>query len=213
MPSDVEQLRNILKESVSPLRNRYSEEEVQRLTKHYEIVLKWNQRLSLTTLTKPRDFFERHILESSLIASLLLPSIHQLWDIGSGLGVPGLPIAILRPDLAVYLIESSRNKALFLEEAADFLSLKNVTVIESRFEALDGIPSGACLTVRAMEGMEEMTPQILGFGAEAAQILILGSKALEGKVREILGDDQGQLECSLIPGSDRRYVINIIRST
>src|SRR5215475_7308796 len=115
------------------------------LSKYYELVLKWNKRLHLTTLTQPQDFIERHILESAFSESLILPSVNQVWDLGSGLGVPGMVIAILRPDLNVRLIEASRNKTLFLEEAAAHLNLKNIKVVESRFEDVKVVPEESCL--------------------------------------------------------------------
>ena len=217
MPSDVEQLKNILLTSGrqtigGPHGKGFSETEIDLLSKYYEIVLKWNNRLHLTTLTQPREFFERHILESSFSESLILPSVNQVWDLGSGLGVPGIVIAILRPDLTVHLVESRRNKTLFLEETASYLSLNNVKVIESRFEAIERIPADSCLTVRAIEGMEKMIPEIIRSGAEASQILIFGAKNLEVTARGLLTNGQ-RMESLLIPGSNRRYVINIFRST
>jgi len=232
MPSDVEQLKNILQKSgrqtsgsqtggsqTSGSQNLdrltvkgFSEPEVDLLTKYYELVLKWNDRLHLTTLTRPQEFFDRHILESSLSESLILPSVTQIWDIGSGLGVPGMIIAITRPDLGVHLLEASRNKSLFLEEAVDYLRLNNVVVIESRFEAVKGIPQESCLTVRAIEGMEKMLPKIIRLGTDANQILIFGAKDLEEKARGLIGEHR-LIESLLIPGSNRRFVINIVRST
>lgn len=190
----------------------FTEAEANLLLKYYELVLKWNKHLHLTTLTQPQEFFERHILESAFAESLILPSVKQVWDLGSGLGVPGMVIAILRPDLAVRLVEVSRNKALFLEEAAAHLNLKNVKVIESRLEAIEGVPDESCLTVRAIEKMEKMIPEILRLGATSSQILIFGAKSLEERARALI-NDQRKIESLLIPGSDRRYVINIFRST
>jgi 16S rRNA (guanine(527)-N(7))-methyltransferase RsmG len=222
MPSDVEQLKNILKNSrgqISKRRisgrlpeKRFSKSEIDLLSRYYEIVLKWNNRLHLTTLTQPQEFFDRHILESFFSESLILPSVNQVWDIGSGLGVPGMVIAIARPDLDVHLVEASRNKSLFLEEAAVCLRLKNVKIIESRFEAVGKIPAASCLTVRAIEGMEKMIPEIIRLGADTLQILIFGAKDLEEKARGLL-NNQRRVESLLIPGSNRRYVINIFRST
>ena len=131
-----------------------TEAEVDLLSEYYELVLKWNKRLHLTTLTQPQEFFERHILESAFSESLILSSVNQVWDLGSGLGVPGMVIAILRPDLDVCMVEASRNKTLFLEEAAAHLNLKNVKVIESRFESIERAPEESCLTVRAIEKMD-----------------------------------------------------------
>lgn len=212
MPVEVKQMRDILRKSGRGDGKEFSEAETDLLSKHYELVLKWNKLLHLTTLTQPQEFFERHILESAFSESLILPSVNQVWDFGSGLGVPGMVIAILRPDLAVRLVEVSRNKALFLEEASVHLNLKNVKVIESRFEAIEGLPEECCLTARAIERMAKNISEILRSGAKASQILIFGAKGLEEKARALI-NDQRKIESLLIPGSNRRYLINIFRST
>src|SRR5262245_44317249 len=114
MPSMVEKLKDILQQSTSSVGTSagkgFSQTEIDSLSKYYELVLKWNPRLHLTTLIQPQAFFDRHIFESAFSASLLSPSINQIWDLGSGLGAPGMILAILRPDLAIHLVESSRNK-------------------------------------------------------------------------------------------------------
>jgi 16S rRNA (guanine(527)-N(7))-methyltransferase RsmG len=207
MSLEVDQMKDLL----SNFPESFTEAQIDPLSKYYELVLKWNKRLHLTTLTRPQEFFERHLLESAFSESLLLPSVNQVWDLGSGLGVPGMVIAILRPDLDVRLIEVSRNKVFFLEEATAHLNLKNVKVIESRFEAIEGVPEESCLTVRAIEKMEKMIPEILRLGAEASQILIFGAKGLEDQTRALLHDKK--IESLLIPGSNQRYVMNLIRST
>jgi len=212
MLSEVEQMEDLLRKSRRRHGKVFSEAEADLLSKYYKSVLKWNDRLHLTTLTQPREFFERHILESAFSESLILPSVNQVWDLGAGLGVPGMVIAGLRPDLIVHLVEASRNKSLFLEETAWDLRLNNVKVIESRFESIKSIPDESCLTVRAIEEMEKMISEILRLGSEASQILIFGAKNLEEKALGILSG-QREMESLLIPGSNRRYVINIFRST
>jgi 16S rRNA (guanine(527)-N(7))-methyltransferase RsmG len=212
MSPEVEQLKNILRNNGEGEGKAFSEEEADLLSKHYELVLKWNKRLHLTTLTQPREFFERHILESAFSESLILPSVNHIWDLGSGLGVPGMVIAILRPDLDVRLVEASRNKALFLEEVVVNLNLKNTRVIESRIEAIKGVTEESCLMIRAIEKMEKMIPEVLRLGAKSAQILIFGAKSIEERTRAFI-NDQRQMESLLIPGSNRRYLVNIFRST
>jgi 16S rRNA (guanine527-N7)-methyltransferase len=212
MQPHVEQLKDILHKNNRWNGKGFSDAEADLLSNYYGLVLKWNNRLHLTTLIQPQVFFERHILESAFSQSLILPAVSQVWDLGSGLGAPGMVIAILRPDLSVHLVEASRNKAIFLREAAEILGLSNVEVVESRFEAVEPLPEETCLTVRAIEGMERIIPEILRVGARAMQIMIFGSKSLEEKVRELLSD-QRQIEYLLIPSSTRRYLINIFRST
>jgi 16S rRNA (guanine527-N7)-methyltransferase len=211
MAPEVKLIKDVIRNNGRGDGKGFSEAEADLLSKYYELVLKWNKRLHLTTLTLPQEFFERHIRESAFSESLILPSVNQVWDLGSGLGVPGMVIAILRHDLDVRLVEASRNKALFLEEATAHLNLKNVKVIESRFEAIEGVPEKSCLTVRAIDRMEKMIPEILELGAKASQILILGAKSIEEKARALVYDKR--IERLLIPGSNQRYEINIFRST
>ena len=212
MRSDVEQLLSLLRKNSRYQIEGFSDAEIDSLSRYYELVLKWNERLSLTTLTQPSEFLDRHIMESVFAESLILKTVDQVWDIGSGLGVPGIVIAIIRSDLNVNLVEANLKKSIFLDEAAYSLGLKNVRVIKSRFEALEEIPARSCLTVRAIEGMEKMLPEILKSAASASQILILGAISLEEKLRGLL-NAESQIESLLITGSDRRFVINIFRST
>jgi 16S rRNA (guanine527-N7)-methyltransferase len=209
MTPEVEQIRDILLREQARMP---ALQKIDPLSDYYELVLKWNKRLHLTTLTQPQEFFERHILESAFAESLIIPSVNQIWDLGSGLGVPGMVIAILRPDLDVYLVEASRNKALFLEETVAHMNLENVKVVESRFETLEPLPEESCLTVRAIEKMEKIIPEILRLGDRSAQILIFGSKDLEARARLYINDKR-KIDSALIPGSNKRYVINILRST
>jgi 16S rRNA (guanine527-N7)-methyltransferase len=212
MPPEVEQLGNILRAGHGQEARRFSEPEVDLLSKYYALTLKWNPRLHLTTITEPEEFYERHILESALAESRLTSRITQVWDIGSGLGVPGLVIAILRRNLLVHLVEASRNKGVFLEEAVEALGLSNVKVIASRFESIDALPESSCLTARAVEGMERLLTDLLDLGRDAMQILIFGSKNLEDAVKDSLHADR-EVKSLLIPGSDRRYLVEILRST
>lgn len=209
MSPEIEQMREIIlgAQAFMPALRK-----IDPLSVYYELVLKWNKRLHLTTLTQPQEFFERHILESAFSESLILPSVNQVWDLGSGLGVPGMVIAILRPDLDVQLVEASRNKAFFLGETVAHLNLRNVKVVESRFETLESPPEESCITVRAIEKMEKIIPEILRLGARSSQILIFGSKDLEARTR-IYINDKRKIESALIPGSNRRYLINITCST
>ncbi|MGH9428634.1 MAG: RsmG family class I SAM-dependent methyltransferase, partial [Terriglobia bacterium] len=79
MPSQVEQLKDILNQSKRWDGKGFSDAEIDLLPSYYDLVLKWNHRLHLTTLTQPQEFFERHILESAFSESLILPVVNQVW--------------------------------------------------------------------------------------------------------------------------------------
>jgi len=184
--------------------------ELERLAGYYELVLKWNFRLHLTTLIKPHTFFHRHIFESDFAETFIAPSVEQVWDIGSGLGVPGIPLAILRPDLDVNLVESKRGKVVFLEEAVSVLDLENAKVVGARFEEIGELPSNACLIARAVEQMEAVVSEMAAMGKKSRQMIILGAENLAEKLELESGF---KTHLAPIPGSDRRFVINALSFT
>ncbi|MGH7721432.1 MAG: 16S rRNA (guanine(527)-N(7))-methyltransferase RsmG [Candidatus Dormibacteria bacterium] len=110
------------------------------LERHLDELEHWNVRLNLTTVPRARAW-ERHVDETLLLLdSAALPAAGRCADLGSGGGIPGVPIAILRPDLAITLIESDRRKAGFLVHVCGLLDLGNVTVAARRAEELNRDP-------------------------------------------------------------------------
>lgn len=173
----------------------------QQVLDYYQLVLKWNPRLHLTTLTGPEEFFERHLREALLAAPFLLQRVASLWDLGSGLGVPGIPLSLLRPDLEVILVEASANKAIFLETVIDELGLTRTRVVCCRFQDLPPLPPRSAVTVRAIEKMESILPEILDFGKKAEQILFFCSASLAAKLDKPL--------LHPIPGSCDRWIAEL----
>ena len=189
----------------------FSEAEILLLSQYYRLVLKWNYRLHLTTVTDPAQFAERHIGEAEFAAGKIVDSIEEVWDLGTGLGIPGIPIAILRPALKLKLVESNRAKSIFLEETTAELKLDNTEVIHKRIEALADLPEVACVTVRAVEQMERVLVDLVKIGARCKQILVFGNRETESLMRRL--EVERKVESSPIPGSDRRILIELIRFT
>ncbi|MCI0339254.1 MAG: 16S rRNA (guanine(527)-N(7))-methyltransferase RsmG [Acidobacteria bacterium] len=206
------QLEEILRKTERAGGNYFSEAEIQQLSIYYALVLKWNKRLHLTTITQPAEFAARHICEADFSTVRLLNSISEVWDLGTGLGVPGIPIALFRPDISVILVDSNRAKAIFLEEAISELQLANANVLCRKVESLDEIPENACLMVRALEKMERLIPEILRIGSKCSQMLIFGTHQTESVItRHLMGGIE--MNNYLITGSERRLLIELIRST
>ncbi len=100
------------------------------MARHYELLLRWNRKLSLTTVTEPAEAAVRHYGESAFLAQYLTGA--TVVDIGSGAGFPGVPAAICRPDLRFDLVESNQRKAVFLRECSR--GMPNVRVLGIRAE-------------------------------------------------------------------------------
>lgn len=190
----------------------FSEKQVESFVGYYDLVLKWNSRLHLTTLIEPQPFFQRHIFESVFATRLLLNEVGSVWDLGSGLGVPGLPIAIVRPELIVNLVESKRSKAVFLEETISALNLLNVKVRHDRIEAIESYPDDSCLAARAVEHMEEIVSRIIGNGNSCLQLIFWGSDKLVESISKHAGKTR-KVEVVPLPDADRRVIYNLTSST
>lgn len=124
-----------------------SRETIQRLSLYAELLRRWQARINLVAPSTLDTVWHRHFLDSAQLVPLLPPDAAALTDLGSGAGFPGLVLKILRPDLAVTLIDSDQRKAAFLAEVARAVGLP-VTIRCERLESLTGPPS-PILTARA----------------------------------------------------------------
>jgi len=106
------------------------------LEAHWNLLLRWNNKLNLTTITDLETAVQRHYAESLFLSAHLPPGRLRIVDIGSGPGFPGFPVAVARPDCSVTLVESHRRKAVFLREATR--KLPNVQILAERAEDVTG---------------------------------------------------------------------------
>jgi len=101
-----------------------------------DLLLKWNRTYNLTALRDPEQAISHHLLDSLAILPHVGPG--SLLDVGSGGGLPGIPLAIARPELAVSMVDTVQKKATFLQQAAIELGLKNVSAHHARVEEMSG---------------------------------------------------------------------------
>ena len=109
-------------------------ESQQKLLAYIGLLQKWNSTYNLTALRDPLRMVSHHLLDSLTLLPYL-DGASSLIDVGSGGGMPGIPVAIARPDLAVTLLDANTKKTAFLQQAVIELGLKNVRVISGRVEA------------------------------------------------------------------------------
>ena len=130
-----------------------------RLSTYLDLLLKWNARTNLTAIRDPEEIVRRHFGESLFAGQNLgTPAPATLLDLGSGAGFPGLPIALLHPEIHVTLAESQNKKATFLREVVRTLGLPNVEVWAARAEALPTTRRFHTVTLRAVDNMEAALP-------------------------------------------------------
>jgi 16S rRNA G527 N7-methylase RsmG len=113
-----------------------SDEQLNLLERHYDRLLHWNQSLNLTRIVDVEEAVRLHYCESLLAGFALPAGPLKVVDVGSGAGFPGIPLAVLRPECTVTLIESHQRKAVFLRETSR--DLANVRVSADRAESAVG---------------------------------------------------------------------------
>ncbi len=118
------------------------------LLAYLDLLARWNRTYNLTAIRDPAEMVPKHLLDSLAMHAFLAPG--PLADLGTGPGLPGIPLALARPDVQVTLVESNGKKARFLREAVRTLGLPNARVAESRAEALDEPGAYRQITARAL---------------------------------------------------------------
>ena len=122
------------------------------LSTYLDLLLKWNARTNLTAIRDPEEIVRRHFGESLFAAQHIGPR-DTLLDLGSGAGFPGLPIALMHPEIRVTLAESQNKKSTFLREATRTLSLQNTEIWPARAESMPPARQFHTVTMRAVDNM------------------------------------------------------------
>jgi 16S rRNA (guanine527-N7)-methyltransferase len=137
-------------------------------------------------LIGPREvprIWDRHILNCAVLTDLVPPGA-TVCDIGSGAGLPGLVLAIRRPDLQVTLVEPLLRRTVFLGEAVDLLGLANVEVVRGRADALHGTRSFDVVTSRAVAALGVLLEWSLPLAAEGGVVLAMKGATAEQELAD-----------------------------
>ena len=165
---------------------------------YLELLLRWNQRLSLTAVRDADQIIQRHFLECVFVAQRLPQDIADLLDYGSGAGLPGIPIAICRPEISVTLAEAHGKKASFLREGLRVLSLEG-EVFDGRVETMPERRFDA-VAMRAVEKMDLAIPFAL---QRVKRYLVLLTTERSGFARGIAVPGLEWLEPVSIPNTEQ----------
>ena len=157
----------------------------ERLLDYMALLVKWNRTYNLTAIRAPLAMVAHHLLDSLAVAPhLRLAAGARLADAGSGAGLPGIPLAIARPDWRIALAEASQKKAAFLRQATIELGLRNVEVHEGRVEAWRPQPLFDAVISRAFAALAEFIAACRHLLARDGTLA-----AMTGNAPSVLDDD------------------------
>lgn len=151
--SDRDPLRQRLRAGLTALSLDLNDATIEQLLDYVELLLRWNAAYNLTAVRDAGEMVTRHLLDS--LAVLPYVTGATLADLGTGAGLPGIPLALAKPDLDVHLVDSNGKKTRFLREAVRHLKLSGrAQVHECRVEAVTG--EFDCITARAFATLSDM---------------------------------------------------------
>nr|WP_290442442.1 16S rRNA (guanine(527)-N(7))-methyltransferase RsmG [Pseudoalteromonas sp. OANN1] len=131
-----------------------SEQQKRQLVEYVQLLDKWNKAYNLTSVRDPKEMMVKHIMDSLVVAPHLTGSNYI--DVGTGPGLPGMVLAIARPDINFVLLDSLGKRVRFLMQVKHGLGIENVTPVQSRVEEyqpsvkLDGVLSRAFASLQDM---------------------------------------------------------------
>jgi 16S rRNA (guanine527-N7)-methyltransferase len=188
-----------------------------RLLAYRDLLARWNRTYNLTAVRVPAQMVARHLLDSLALAphlAALAARAGRLADLGTGPGLPGIPLAIALPGLQVALVESTGKKARFLREAVRVLGLGNAAVVESRIEAYDEPGRFDAITARALATI----PRILELGghllAPGGRLLAMKGQRPDEELATLPGTWRVQsIQPLAVPGADgERHLVVVERA-
>ncbi len=132
--SDIKSIKDLLVQGCIAMGLNLDDLANQNLLNYFDLLLKWNKVYNLTAITDPFEIVIKHLLDSLSIIKHIRSDLQNIIDVGTGAGLPGIIIAIVRPDLKVTLLDSNNKKTAFLRQVKTNLKLENVDIIHQRVE-------------------------------------------------------------------------------
>lgn len=183
----------------------------ERLLTYLELLARWNRTYNLTAIRDPREMLVKHLLDSLALAPYVVDG--RLADLGTGPGLPGIPLALARPGLQVALVESNGKKARFLREAVRVLGLSNARVLESRAEVVPEPAAFEQITARALDRLDGIIRVGGHLLAPNGRLLAMKGQYPSDEIAELPAPWQAtKVHTLTVPGLDGdRHVVEVTR--
>ncbi len=182
-----------------------------RLLAYLLLLEKWNRVYNLTAIRDPAEMVSNHLLDSLAVAPHI--GAGPMLDVGAGAGLPGIPLAIVRPSLEVTLIDASAKKAAFMQQAATELGLGNVTVVHGRVEGWTPPRAFASIVSRAFASLAEFVNAARHLLAPGGAFYAMKGRRPEAEIAALPGAFRVRDVIDLaVPGLDAQRCLVVIEA-
>lgn len=214
-----------LKEGLEHYGIALSEDQLHQFMIYYQNLISWNKVMNLTAITEISDVIHKHFLDSLSITEVFPPeTLHnggKLIDVGTGAGFPGIPLAIVFPELEITLLDSLQKRVNFLNDTIEKTGLTNITAIHSRAEEAGRNKKYREIydyTVsRAVANLSVLTEYCLPFTKQGGYFIAYKSGNAEEEIREagkaikLLGGALNTQKKFNLFGTDQERILAVIR--
>jgi len=219
-----ESAREILASGAAELRIALDGLQLDTFEAFTSMLLEWNEKLNLTRITEPAEITVKHYLDSlALLRFVEVPVGAIVIDVGTGAGVPGIPLKIARPDLRVTLLDSVRKKLTFVEAVVGRLGIRGVERVHVRAEDLGRVQSyrerfdlAISRAVGRLNALAELCLPFCRVGGTFAAYKgpdALGEAVEAGRAVRILGGEAPITKEFVLPGGNLRRTLVIVRKS
>jgi len=174
--------RVALEDGLQQMNIALTDEHIDKLIAFLHMLVKWNRVYNLSAIKDPADMVSLHLLDSLSV----LPFLHgdSCIDVGTGAGLPGIPLAIARPDMRFALLDSNSKKTRFVQQACIELGLKNVTPVHDRIERYQPSQKFDTVTARAFTSLPDLLTLTRHLLTDNGQLLAMKSKEVDALQRD-----------------------------
>ncbi|WP_372524188.1 16S rRNA (guanine(527)-N(7))-methyltransferase RsmG [Sulfuricaulis sp.] len=176
-----------------------------------ELLEKWNRAYNLTAVRDPEQMVPRHLLDSLTVLPYLQGP--RVLDIGTGAGLPGIPLALARPDIEFTLLDSNAKKTRFATQALHELGLKNVSVVQERVEKFHPETKFDTLIARAFASIPDMLAASRHLCAPRGRFLVMKGVFPQEELAAVTDGYRSEVTALRIPGLDAARHLVILAPT
>lgn len=184
--------------------------EAGRLGAYAALLLKWNRSQNLTSPGGLRELIDRHLLDVVPLLRAIPGNAAHIADIGSGAGVPGIPVAVAAPKARVTLVESRKKRSVFLRQCKIELGLDNVDVFQGRAEEWAPGQPPDIMVCRAVAPLDRLVRMVSHLAAPGAGLIVLKGHDPAGEVSRLPGTSAFAVEAvAPVDAPQSRFMVRL----
>lgn len=200
--------RDLLLEGLRDLDISVVDGDIDRCLEYLSLIQRWNKVDNLTTVTDTDEMVRTHLLDSLTVHHMLKGP--RILDVGSGAGLPGIPLAVFNPDKHFVLLDAAAKRVRFMRQAAVSLGLQNVEVVQQR---ADAYPCESCfdhVVSRALASLAAFTEATLRYLVPAGSLLAMKGKVSKDELAALPEKITYTVEAVTVPGLQaERHIVEV----